>query len=328
MATITTQNSTWTSNASKEPGFITWERLSPNDPRFILAVIFCSFICFIAIFGNLRNLIMIYNCRRLHDMNNLCICNLAVVDFLTGLIVIPLGISTLAAETLGYLLCQIQGFFTLLLYLSSLAATSIISVDRCSAVVNPFGYKSHITVSKCAFIATFTWFIPSIISILPLLGFERIGLGKFYVLLLCGISFDHPIENFIVSWILTIFLVVNIVTICMSYLVIFIVAYRKTVQDLTRNSKLSRSIRTTGLIVGTNFLFWLPYIVLNVQDFVYNTSVPPVPTTLNYFTTIACLMALSSPAINPIIYAATSKHLRKRFTRVGIPSQSTYASRE
>ncbi|RDD38808.1 Adenosine receptor A2a [Trichoplax sp. H2] len=323
MAVLTEPNSTLSISNSNGFNFLVWERLSYTDPRYIITVTCLAFISIIAVYGNLRNLTLIHQCRRLHDVNVLCIANLAFIDFLTGIIAIPLAITVLTLNPLEYPICQFQGCVTLLLYMTSLVATSLISVDRCNAVVNPFGYDSQITASKCVFIVILTWLIPFIIAILPLLGLERYGLGKIYLELLCGISFDYLHENFIISWVMTAFVIINILVIFFSYLIIFTVAYRKTVQDLTRNSKLSRSIRTTSLIVGTNFIFWLPYIIFLGQKFSYNISIPPLPKFSDYFTVIAIIMVMSNPAINPIIYATTNAHLRKHFIRTIPVPQAT-----
>ncbi|RDD36638.1 Beta-1 adrenergic receptor [Trichoplax sp. H2] len=220
---------------TERPGF------RHSDAKFIILIIFSVFISLIAITCNLFNLVVIYKSPALHNMNNLLILNLSFVDFLNGLIGLPLGMITAIIGDPGFAFCQIQGFILVFLYMASLIATSAVSIDRCNAVINPFGYQSSVSVNKSA--AT------------------------------------------------------------------------TIAQDLARGN-LKKSIRITSMIIGTNLVCWLPYVIIGIRSVAYiNRDVVPVyrPTFANI---ISVILIFSNSAINPVIYATTNSYIRKRFCRL------------
>ncbi|RDD36313.1 hypothetical protein TrispH2_011936 [Trichoplax sp. H2] len=89
---------------------------SRNDPRILFAIIIAVIISVLAVAGNLLNLIFIYLLR---IYKRLC-------------------------ETL----CQLQGFILFAMYGASLSAVSVVSIDRCLAIVNPFGYQPNVNTRK------------------------------------------------------------------------------------------------------------------------------------------------------------------------------------
>ncbi|RDD36639.1 Adenosine receptor A2b [Trichoplax sp. H2] len=296
-------------------------RLRYNDPRFIISISLSLLISLLAIFSNLFNLIIIYRSPILHDTNNLLLFHLSIIDFLNGLIVVPVSVLTSIIDYSGLQLCKLQGFVLFVLYDASLAATSAISIDRCTTVVNPYGYDSNISKRKCMLTSIYIWSLPFIIATLPLLGLERYGLGKYNLLLFCGISFEFYDDNYLVYWIMMTFIAAAIVIILCSYSIIFKVAFQKSLQNQAHNNKLKKSIRTTALIVGSSLICWLPYTIYGVQSYIFRRSV--VNYTPSTFKVIAVMLILINAAINPLIYGITNSTIRMqfyklfRFSRIG-----------
>ena len=271
----------------------------------------------IAVFGNLFNIIFIWRTPALHNLNNFIIMNLSFVDFLNGLIVLPMVIILMTTGEPHYPVCQFQGFMLFWLYAASLTTSSAIAFDRLYAILYPYRYDSNVTVKKFTIILTCIWFIPTIIATLPILGLQKFGLGKYRYLDFCSASFTFYNDNYVVCWILTIFITACITSILFIYAVIFFIAYRKTTQDLTGGSNLKKSIRTTALIVGTNLLCWLPFVIISYKTYI-NTFHSPIvdsATSLNGVADPAKVLTVtivfSNAAVNPIIYMATNSYLRK-----------------
>ena len=284
----------------------------------ILAAI-SGIIGFIAVFGNLSNIIFIWRISALHNLNNLIILNLSFVDFLNGLIVLPMIIVIfLTKGKLPYSACLFQGFMLTLLYTASLMTSTAIAFDRLHAIMYPFRYHSDATIQKLTIILICVWSIPTVIATLPLLGLQKYGLGKYRYIDFCAISFIFYDENCIVYWILNIFVVACIVIILCCYSAIFYTAYRKTTQELTRGGNIKMSIRTTSLIVGTNFICWLPLLIINCQMYLNAVHSPLETTTISPHaktdttTVVIVTILFSNAAINPVIYMLTNSHIKKR----------------
>ena len=133
----------------------------------------------------------------------------------------------------------------------------------------------------------------------------------------CSISFTNYNDNCIAYWILIIFLAACITSILCIYAVIFSIAYRKTAQDLTHGSNLRKSVRTTALIVGTNLLCWLPFLISNFEAYANAARPPIVNATVSsngeadLVEVLTITILFSNAAVNPIIYMYTNSYLRK-----------------
>lgn len=297
------------STVTPRPGF------THDDPKFIILILFCIVISLIAVTCNLFNLIVIYKSPALHNMNNLLIFNLCFVDFLNGSVGLPVSMATMIIGNPAYSFCQIQGFIVVLLYIASLIATTAVSIDRCYAILNPFGYESSINRKKAILTSIAIWMIPFILAALPLFGLEKSGLGKYFLLVVCAISFHNYLESYIVYWMILILILISVSIITLCYIVIFIVAYKISAQDLAHGN-LKKSIRTTSLIVGTNMICWFPYLIIGILSVrsidpnhvpIYRPSISNV---------ISVILIFSNAAINPVIYATTNSYLRKRLCRL------------
>ncbi|EDV21826.1 uncharacterized protein TRIADDRAFT_29682 [Trichoplax adhaerens] len=288
-----------------------------NPAKAVIYAVVLSIFSMISIPLNLFNLITLYRNPILHNMNNLLIGNLALVDFLNGLIVLPLIILTSLIGYPGHFICQLQGFFVLMLYLASLSSTSAISVDRFYAVIKPFRYSSIITPKKCIIITLYIWLIPLIFGITPTLGLQKYGLGRYFLLYFCAISFEKFQENYLIHALLMFYIIIimfPLLYLLLLYVIslFFMIAYQKSAQDLARGN-LKKSIRTTSMIIGTNLVCWLPYVIIGIRSVAYiNRDVVPVyrPTFANI---ISVILIFSNSAINPVIYATTNSFIRKRF---------------
>ncbi|EDV19086.1 uncharacterized protein TRIADDRAFT_34175, partial [Trichoplax adhaerens] len=106
-------------------------------------------ITIISVGANFFNLVIIYNSPALWPINNCLLTALTITDFLTGLIVMPCAISALLQGS-DAILCKIQGFLVTLFNGASLVMATAVSVDRCSAVYNPYNYLSDLRASRYA----------------------------------------------------------------------------------------------------------------------------------------------------------------------------------
>ncbi|RDD37283.1 Prostaglandin E2 receptor EP3 subtype [Trichoplax sp. H2] len=111
--------------------------------------------------------------------NNYCLLtSLAVAKFFTGLIVVTTIIAAIFYKKYR-LICQIQGSTLSYFNGASFVVAAGVSIDRCSAVINPYRYISELQTRRYAVMIISGWILPISIAILPLLNLQRFGFGQY-----------------------------------------------------------------------------------------------------------------------------------------------------
>ncbi|RDD37062.1 Beta-4C adrenergic receptor [Trichoplax sp. H2] len=286
-----------------------------SDQKLLFSpeIISLLFLSTIAIVGNLFNLIVIYKSPLLRSLDNILLIALLITGFSTGLILIPLIL--LVKLTGNHVLCQIQGFAITLLNCCSLTLTVALSVDRCHAVINPFSYLRQSNKAKYTIIILSIILFSSMISIFPILGLERFGLGKYILGSICWCSLVIDQTNVIILTFLVSAMIIHILIIIFCYIILFAIAYQKGHQDLSGSFGIKTPLRTVILIVGMNMICWIPMIVVLLHGiFQYNHG--STNATLPYWriaANISFFLLDAYIAVNPIIYLTTNSILRKKW---------------
>ncbi|EDV29399.1 uncharacterized protein TRIADDRAFT_51668 [Trichoplax adhaerens] len=297
-----------------------------------------SFIPVIAIVGNLFYLITLYKNPSLQNrINNNFIGNLAAADLLTGLLAIPMVLTVIImGSSVPSTICQAQAFLVGWFYGVSLTIAAVISIDRCIIVVQPLRYPNLMTPNKVKVLIIFPWVFSLIIYIVPLLGLENVGLGRYGYKDYCrldssiisiaiereeencskGFAIGSPEEALVFGasdviasiYLIHLILVISIVVGC--YSIIFYIACQKNLAcDRNRARSIIKSIRTTATIVGTNLFCWIPTTVLTILDLsdfeIFNLL--PFKVSVIFY-----ILFLATAATNPIIYIWRSHELRNR----------------
>ncbi|EDV28591.1 Beta-1 adrenergic receptor [Trichoplax sp. H2] len=310
---FTTTSSSLAANSSILP--FTWS-LHYNIP---ILTLFFSIVMIFAVTGNLFSLITIYRSVSLHTINNMFIFNLAVVDLLSSLLVIPLGLAVVSSQShFSNTLCQIQGFLLMFLNTTSLMTTTLISIDRVIAVTKPYYYaaiaKFHAMIALIAGI----WILSILFATLPLLHLQHYGFGYYTLVYICWINIHDYDANFVIAIAAICLILFSMMAIIISYTIIFCIACNKVANQLRPNGygDVMKSVRTTAIIVGTNLLFWLPFVtacIIEIKDGHYHRRDPDFDETLFK---VAYLAPFGSAASNPIIYITTNGVLRLKFQKL------------
>ena len=174
-------------------------------------------------------------------------------------------------------LCKVAGFLSTFSSELSVFSLTIITLHRLSSIVFPFRIKGMEFRGAVKIMAA-TWIFVIFLAAIPLVGLPYFGnfYGRSGVCLAFHITPDKPSGW---EYSVFIFLVVNcitFVTIAVSYAVMFVVARRtqKAVMR-SRDAKAGDSMaRRMTLIVATDFVCWMPIILLGMAS-VAGAYVPP-----------------------------------------------------
>ncbi len=141
----------------------------------IVGAIFLVLLFIGALSGNLMLFYIVAKVRKLRTKENVFILNLAAADLLVAVVNLPVTIVTVIAENwiLGKTACLISGFITLLTFVASCMALSMISINRYHAIVHWTSYRNTYTKRKCALYVCITWTITIALSLPPFFGWAK-----------------------------------------------------------------------------------------------------------------------------------------------------------
>ncbi|EDV28592.1 uncharacterized protein TRIADDRAFT_51669 [Trichoplax adhaerens] len=261
--------------------------------------------------GNLLSLMAISRSKYWHTPNGLLLTNLAIVDFLLGLICLPLVIAVAyAGQNVPTVLCQIQAFSLGVLNCTSINTAVIISIDRYVAVAQPYYHAASVGRSKVIKAIVTAWSLSAIMSSIPIIAQGKYGLGIYDNRnQICWFFMRDYAKNHIINSIFITAMLLAIAIVLFCYAIMFGIAYQKSTAtplyhfgSSYRNIK--KTIFTTTLIVGTKIICWLPLSVVSVLDACTTVPLTSLVGIMVYF------FAFANSALNPMIYIATSSTLR------------------
>lgn len=290
-----------------------------DGSAFMVSFIFMILVIILSVIGNLINLHIFYQSPILHDFHNLLAANLALINLLIGVIVVPIRLVIISQVSVDYGLCQFQAFCIILLYMASLAVTAVIAIDRCIAITNPCSYLSILNWKKILITILSTWLLPLLLAITPLLNLQRYGLGIYAPRSTCIIYMGDNRSNRIIGGMILVFCALSTAIDFICYAIIFTVVCKKSsrLHNSSSSHSLKKSITTTALITGTTLLGWLPVTIVMAIDYFqsfFNTDItellPPI------VLVITTLLAISNAAVHPVISVCTNHILRAKFRQI------------
>ena len=127
------------------------------------------------LFGNVILFYIVARVRALQTNANVFILNLAAADLLVAIFNVPVTCVAVIAEDriLGKTVCLMIGFITLLTFVASYMALSMISINRYHAIVHWNSYENIYTRRKCALYVCITWSITIVLSLPPFFGWAK-----------------------------------------------------------------------------------------------------------------------------------------------------------
>lgn len=271
------------------------------------------------ILGNLLLIICIKRYKSLQIWSNILIANLAVSDFLLGLIFIPYDIALkhVRAMNENAFACLLRNALLLQFVGASIFNLLLLSLERYAALALPLW---HFKLSRkwliCSIAAS--WIMSTVIAALPLAGWNIANATNRE----CTSRFN---DNLPISY-QTLFMSVFLTSIVVSFILFIKVviisfkvlrSYKDKMTDILRISprQLKSSIEKTKLLIlvlGMFVLCWLPYgVIVILQMFILRDN-----KTMLEAKAYSSLLAFLNSAINWIIYGLKNRNIRKAFKKI------------
>ncbi|RDD46423.1 Dopamine receptor 1 [Trichoplax sp. H2] len=290
-----------------------------DDPLSNTQIIICSIILTLAtllsLIGNSLVITVIIRNRPLHTNAGMLMANLAVADFLVGLVIMfPTLIAFICQKDIyPRIACVAQGSAITVLVGASTVTILAITADRFISIFLSLRYNSIVTTAVIIGTIAFSWLFATVASTIPLLGLQKYGLGRYEFLHGMSYCWLDPLQvqqNNVIISIIGFYVVLEIFIITTCYLVIFIYARQSirkvihlSVGDLPKGRpKITKTTKTVMIVVGVFMFCWMPslvnkfLIIFKVKTL--SLSVRLIFTWLTFF----------NSAANPIIYSIFNRN--------------------
>ncbi|XP_048037747.1 trace amine-associated receptor 13c-like [Megalobrama amblycephala] len=289
-----------------------------SSHEYNIMYVFFSLLSAWTVFVNLLVIISISHFKKLHTPTNLIILSLALVDLLTGLIVMPVDAIKLI-ETCWYFGDTFCGLFMAILGVllsASLSNLVLVAIDRYVAVCHPLQYPQKITITRTIRTICLCWICSSayITALSSSNGHFNTSnktdacYGECYFML----SFTWTVIDLFMSLLFPCILIITL------YLRIFYVVHQqvKVINALMKGGKCvmegsvrrkseSKAALTLGIIVAIHILCWLPiYIFFLTRNTVMSSVI------MNWW------VYYINSGLNPLIYALFYPWFRRSFKHI------------
>lgn len=260
----------------------------------VAVIVSDGLISIVGTLGNLLVLTVIFVHIRFSTVSNILIANVASVDLLTALLMIPGDIYRHVCDRMGY--CHVDKMFVLMhrilaQFIVTASSTSLffIALERFIAIAFPFRYKSLFTKKRAITCAVLTWTWGVIIT------------GIFHGLNIVYVQNAYCIFLLLV----TLFFYIYIFSVALKHekkiAAMQVEYYPARLAPLLWESK---SAKTMAIVMGVYALCWVPtvifYSVVRKSDWLY-------PRLQVWINTVYYLNA----ALDPFIYGVRSEKFRK-----------------
>lgn len=140
----------------------------------VLVAIFLSLIIVMTVAGNILVVLSVFTYRPLRQVQNFFIVSLAVADMLVAVLVMPFNVvySIAGYWVFGDVFCYVWLTCDVLCCTASILNLCAIALDRYYAIHDPINYAQKRTKRRVLTIIFFVWFISSLISVPPLIGWN------------------------------------------------------------------------------------------------------------------------------------------------------------
>ena len=280
------------------------------------AFFFASLIIFVpTVVGNSLILTALYRFRELRSPMGLLIGNLALSDFLVGLVLIPLEILSVILNLSAHkYYCLFNIAISMVLVGSSVLNMLAISIERYLSVAHPLSHRSAKTKKITKAYVLIMWILVIIIGSLPLMGFNKLSdnsrciytkvLWMEYTIVIASLWASCIISNAIF------FLLV--IKVAVSKL-------RKVRNSDTNHKRISRNLAKTYIIIivsATFVVFWGPFCVLTFMGLFHWKKSYSIAARWAYFA------GFLNSGINWMIYGFKNPKVRKAMKAVVLCKQT------
>ncbi|XP_046582998.1 G-protein coupled receptor 161-like [Haliotis rubra] len=173
--------------------------------------------------------------------------NLTACNCLTALIIIPFAFASLiyGEWIFGLVWCQVTGFVLNFVFAASTLTLVVISIDRYCAIVSPLHYRMKITRIRCYFMIGAVWVIAGIISIPPVVGWNKFEFRTHKMICTVKWDSDNKYDSYYNLFLVCICFALPLIVMVWVYSVIFRAA-KLISQKTRRNSLVPRILEETN----------------------------------------------------------------------------------
>ena len=297
---------------------------------FLLLINFTSFS------GNLLlGISVIKNPNLRRTVPNMYIITLAVSDFLMSLLGIPFSLASLMTGKWPFnnFICQLQGFWILLMCAMSLQTLAVTAVNRYFRVVRSRASYQRIFSMKTTKITIAILWVMALFAPLPYVvaGHEFFfHTGKVF----CAHNAESLYEGY-GAYLVLVYVAIPLIIIITCYTRVFIAVRKHNLnfrfrirQRSTNNTRNNTSLDSSGvlsveevnvtyilLVVVISFLTcWTPVLIIDMIDFINGDWKLKRQVYVSY----TCF-GFASTALNPIIYGIMNRSIRAEYLRILTP---------
>lgn len=310
-------NSSFTFNSSTAPPNLS--HLDHNAQEITIGVIiqsaFLALVIFVGVTANSLVCLVIYKKRNLHTVLYSFLVSLSISDLLHSALKMP----TTLLNTLHLLwyphpfFCYITTPFGVLFGAATVFNLCAVALNQFFIIVKPLHYPMVMTARHARYVIAGLWAGSVVISLPPIFWRSPDTICKSG-----AVSSDNYLSEVLyLSSLWTFVVIIPSVVMGTSYTKIFLVARRQIFKmregnelnsELRASRTRRREFRAAALLalVGGIFIFcWLPFFIVQTLHKFSTANIAPF-----YFRLFLCIM-YSKSAINPLLYTALNKELRK-----------------
>ena len=262
---------------------------------------------FLTITGNTAFLFTLLRTSSLQTPLNVLLGALCITDLLAGVLGQPLIISFLVSKPCcSLLLIKAFDFSFILITVSSYICILLISLDRFIAICYPYRYPEHATCWSYAYISAGLFILTTIYAIVE---------ARFYIFS------EVTFRSIQVVFQLLIFVVVMIM-----FALIYKVNFLNNCRSVSQHSGIStgsrkewRKTQTAAIIVAVFIACYVTFVAHTLKIFLDHLGKGEFSFMVSVW---AHYFVLLNSCLNPIIYFARSKKLRRAAVRLFMPSMA------
>ena len=312
MASLTTCNTSSMGNCSSNEN-------EPEDEATLLPPPLIILLCIIGLLIIAVNglvIFLIHKKKTLRTLTNMFLTSLALSDFMSGLVGIPLLVICLAGDIIN--VCVSSTIFIRFTAISSVCHVLLIAFDRYIFIVYSFNYHFLVTKRR-AIVAIFAIWLLSLLASLIQLSWQNIKNASLT-------EFEETIEDIDIKYSLAcivLFFGIPLLLMCYIYGHIFYISFKRNKRDRQVSKNLqqpSRSVlhewRGRSVLLIAMVIFagcWLPFFFMILDDHMETSQFSPMPPWVDH---LLVFLGFIPPLLNPILCTLAKKDFRHALKEV------------
>ncbi len=270
-------------------------------------------------------------------VQSILVLNLAIADGFMGIYMLIIAGADLyyrdvyvyfAEQWQSSYLCKFAGFVSVLSSEASVLFMTVISIDRFICIVMPFS-RLNLSVKTSKVAVACVWGFTTLLSTIPILVRGYFGdefYGRSSVCLALPLTTDKPSGW---EYSIAVFLGVNlasfmVIFVCYTSIYVMVKLSAKRIKKVGKRQaeNIEFAVRM-AFLVGTDFICWMPIIILGCVSQLGVAEVPPI-----VYVWIAVFVLPINSSLNPYLFTILTRELSKREAKSKLRRMSTVISND